>query len=281
LRHDVSEDRLPDAAAMLTYYTLFALFPMAIFVISLALLVVPEAAIREAVEMATRTMPPELGGRVTEQVIAMQQSTAGGFALLSMLLALYGASRGALALGRALNAIFAVEDPRPWWRVQLTAVAVTVAVALLLVVALGLLVAGPWVGHFVADRFGLGAAFDWGWRLGRWLGAALLVLLIWAVLYKYLPYTRAPLRIFTPGALAGTLLWVGLSQLFALYVTNFGKYDKTYGALGAVVVFMTWIWLSNIALLIGAEINGVIAALRADSRIAPEPPAPSSAPERA
>ena len=289
LRREVAEDRLPDVAAMMTYYAIFSLFPMAVFVISLALLVVPADAIRQAAEMATRTMPRDLGLRVTQQVMAMQQAASGGFAVVSMLLALYGASRGAVSLGRALNVIYDRRERRRWWQVQLTAVGVTIGVAALLVIALGLLVAGPFLGHWVADRFGLGAAFDWGWRFGRWLGAALLVLLIWAILYKYLPDTDAPLRVFTPGALAGTVIWLGMTQLFALYVTNFGKYENTYGALGAVIIFLTWLWLSNIALLLGAEINDVIEERKkASGRVsgrpaedrASEPPSPSF-PERA
>jgi membrane protein len=286
LRNEVREDNLPDIAAMMTYYAIFALFPMAVFVISLALLVVPADAIHQAVEMATRTMPRDVGMRVSQQVASMQQATAGGFAFASILLALYGASRGAVSLGRALNTVYDKRERRPWWKVQLTAIAVTIGVAILLVIAVGLLVAGPFLGHYIADRFGLGAAFDWGWRIGRWLGAALLVLLIWAIVYKFLPDTDAPLRVFTPGALAGTLLWLVMSQLFALYVSNFGKYEKTYGALGAVIIFLTWLWFSNLALLLGAEINDVIEdrkkARRGRVDRADRPAAePTSFPERA
>jgi len=270
---------------MMTYYAIFALFPMVVFVLSLALLVIPPDAIREAVQMATRTMPQDLASRVTEQVTSMQVATAGSFAFVSILLALYGASRGAVALGRILNDIYDKHDSRPWWKVQLVSVAVTIAVAVLLVVALGLLVVGPFAGHLIADRLGLGAAFDYGWHIGRWLGAAVLILVIWAILYKYLPDTRAPLRVFTPGALAGVAMWVAISQLFALYVSNFGKYEKTYGALGVAIIFLTWLWLSCLALLFGAEINDVVDQLK-NERVPPSEPRervvrPPSVPERA
>ena len=275
LRREVADDQIPDMAAMMTYYAIFALFPMAVFVLSLALLVIPPDTIREAVQMGTRTMPHDLGQRVTQQVLAMQSAAAGSVAVLSIFLALYSASRGTVALGRVLNTVHDVREERPWWKVQLAAVAITIAVAILLIVALGLLVVGPFAGHFIADRFGLGSVFDYVWNIGRWLGAALLVLVIWALLYKFLPNVKAPLRIFTPGAIVGVILWILLSQLFALYVTNFGKYEKMYGTLGVVIIFLTWLWLSNMAILIGAEINDVIADLRSETP-APRQPSPST-----
>lgn len=134
----------------------------------------------------------------------------------------------------------------------------TLGVAVLLVVALGLLAAGPAIGHVIADRFGLGAAFDVTWSVGRWVFAATLVMFVWAVLYKFLPCTDEPLRVFTPGATVGVLLWVIVSLLFALYVGNFGKYEATYGTLGAVIIFLNWLWISNLALLFGAEINDAL-----------------------
>jgi membrane protein len=112
------------------------------------------------------------------------------------------------------------------------------------------------------DRFGLGGTFDTFWSIGRWVGAGLLVMTVWGMLYKFLPNTEAPFRVFTPGATIGVLLWLGISYLFGLYLDNFNTYDATYGALGGGIIFLTWLWLSNIALLFGAEINDVLADLR-------------------
>jgi membrane protein len=257
-RRELKEDRIGDLAAMMTYFALFALFPMAIFVITIALLVVPQETLSEATSLATRAMPEQVGALISEQVTRMQQAAGGGIAIGSLAVALWGASRGAVSLARVLNDVFDVEETRPWWKIQLTGIAVTLGVGLLLVAAFGLLVAGPAAGHWLMDRFGLGGAFDVFWTIGRWVGAALLVTLIWALLYKFLPDTGAPLRVFTPGAAVGVLLWIGVSLLFALYVQNFGKYDNTYGALGAVMVFLTWLWLSNMAMIAGAEVDDAI-----------------------
>src|SRR5262249_21464729 len=152
------------------------------------------------------------------------------------------------------------------WKRQVIAVVVTIAIAVVIVLALGILVVGPLAGHWAADRFGLGAAFDVGWGVARWVGAGLLVMLVWAVAYKFLPDTSAPFRIFTPGAITGVLLWLGISYAFGLYLGYVNSYTTTYGALGGGIIFLTWLWLSNIALLFGAEINDVLADLRKHRR---------------
>jgi membrane protein len=220
--------------------------------------VIPSATIQEGVKMLTETMPGQAGALLSQHVARLQSAAGGGIAIGSAVLALWGASRGAVSLGRALNGVYDKVETRPWWKVQLTGIVVTLVVSILLLVALGLLSAGPAVGGLLADKLGLGGAFDVAWTAGRWIGAGLLVMFIWALLYKYLPNTDAPLRVFSPGAFVGVALWIGASLLFALYVGHFGKYEKTYGALGAVIIFLTWLYLSNLALLTGAEINDVL-----------------------
>lgn len=263
---EAKQDNLGDIAAMMTYYAVFALFPMILFVLMIAAIVVPPSAVEEALAMATARMPQGAGDLVREQVGRMQQTASGGFAALAAVAALWGASRGAVSLGRALNDVYDLEETRPWWRVQLTAIAVTLGVALLLVLALGLLAIGPALGHRIADRYGLGGAFDVLWTIARWIGAALLVMLIWAILYRFLPDTDAPFRLFTIGAAVGVLLWIGATILFGIYVGNFGDYQKTFGALAGVAIFLLWTWISNGALLVGAEINDVLDVFAPDSK---------------
>jgi membrane protein len=262
LRSQVKQDELGDVAAMMAYYGIFALFPMLMFVVTIALLVVPPSALAEATSMATQTLPEQAAQLIARQVTRMQAAAGGGLAIGTALLALWGASRGSVSLGRALNRIYELKETRPWWRIQLTGVLVTLGVAILLIAALGLLVAGPAVGHWLVDRFGLGATFDAVWTIGRWLFAALLVMVTWTLLYRLLPDMKTRYRPFSVGAAVGVAGWIAISLLFALYVGNFGKYDQTYGALGAVVVFMTWLWLSNLALLAGAEIDDVLRRAR-------------------
>jgi membrane protein len=228
------------------------------------MLVVDESTIHQGLAMATQALPLATSEMIATRVQAFIDTAGAGFAIGSAAFALWGASRGAAALGNALNLMFGKEETRPWWKRQLISIAVTVGVALMIVIALALLVAGPVVGHWMADRFGLGGVFDVAWNIGRWIGAGVLVMFVWGILYKFLPNTDAPFRIFTPGAIVGVLLWLGISAVFGLYLDHFNSYEATYGALGGGIIFLTWLWLSNIAILFGAEVNDVLADFRRD-----------------
>ena len=264
LGHHFVEDNVQDVGAMMAYYAVMALFPMLVFVLALALVVLPADTVRQGLAMATETIPGGVRDLLSDRVEALIRASGAGFAILGAVLALWGASRGAVSLMGALNTMFHKKETRSWLHRQLVAVLVTLAMAVLVVVALGLLVIGPTVGHWLIDRFGLGSAFDVGWSIARWIGAGVLVMLVWAVVYRFLPNTDAPFRIFTPGAFAGVLLWLGISALFGLYLGHFNSYEATYGTLGGAIIFLTWLWLSNIALLVGAEVNDILADLRRD-----------------
>jgi membrane protein len=243
------DDDVLDVAAMMTYYAIFALFPMLVFGITVALLIVPPDVVQQTVDMATAALPNRIATVIAEQVTRMQEAAGAGFAVGSALLALWGASRGAAALGNALNRVYRKKESRPWWKRQVIAVVVTAGVALLVIASLALLAIGPIAGY----------------PLFRWLGAGVLMMLVWAILYRFLPDTDAPFRIFTPGAAAGVVLWVLVTQGFAFYLDRFADYEATYGTLAGVIIFLFWLWLSNLAVLIGAEINDVLADARKDT----------------
>jgi membrane protein len=254
----INKHRVYDLAAMLTYYALFAVFPFAVFVVTTTLLVLPAGTLHDAFEMIAVALPGEVRSMAMEHLTRLTEAAGGGFAIVGAGLAIWGASRGAVALQRVLNDIHEVKETRPFWKVQLIAIATTVAVVAILLVALALLLVGPAVGHFLMDRFGLGAVFDAFWTIGRWLGAALLVMFVWGCLYYFLPNIKRRFRWVTPGAAIGVLLWLGASRAFIFYLQSFGDYEKTYGTLGAVIVFLTWLWLSSMALLVGGEIDDAI-----------------------
>jgi membrane protein len=259
---DTVKDGITNIGAMMAYYAVLSLFPMLLFVITVAMLVVDTATVEEGLAMASTAMPESVATLLGQQVRSLMAAADAGFAIGGAALALWGASRGAASLGTALNAIFNKTETRSWLHRQAIAIGVTLAVAIIVLLALGLLVLGPTVGHLVADRFGLGHAFDVAWGIGRWVGAGVLVMVVWAITYKFLPNTDAPFRIFTPGAIVGVVLWLGISWLFGIYLSHFNKYEATYGALGTAIIFLTWLWLSNTALLFGAEVNDVLADFR-------------------
>lgn len=262
LGKELVDDGVTDVGAMMAYYAVLAIFPMIVFIMSIALLVLDPDNVRQGVQLALEAAPQSARDVVIERVNALIDASSAGFAVLGALVALWGASRGAAGLMTALNRIFDKQETRGWFLRQAIAIGVTLFVAVLVVVALGLLFIGPYVGHLLADRFGLGGVFDVVWGVGRWIGAGLLVMVVWAVLYKFLANTDAPFRIFTPGAIAGVIAWLGVSALFQVYLAHFDRYETTYGALGGAIIFLTWLWLSNIAILFGAEINDVLADFR-------------------
>src|SRR3569623_444954 len=256
------DDNVMDAGAMMAYYAVMALFPMVIFVLSLALLIIPADTVRQGLAMATETMPPSVRDTIADRVQQLLSASGAGFAVLGVGIALWSASRGAVSLMTALNTVYNKKETRSWIRRLLIAIAVTAAVAVIAVIALALLVAGPYVGGWLAARYGLGSQFDTAWNVGRWVGAGVLVMFVWAIAYKFLPTTDAPFRVFPPGAVVGVLVWLGISALFGLYLGHFNSYEATYGALGGAIIFLTWLWLSSIAMLTGAEISDVVADVR-------------------
>lgn len=272
-----NKHRLGDLAAMLTYYAIFALFPFAILTVTLTLMFMPPDVLRDAFKLIAVTLPGPVAAFATEQLAKMEQQAAGGFAIAAFLLAVWGSSRGAVALQTVLNEIHEVKETRPWWKVQLVAIGTTLGVSILILTALALLLVGPAVGHWIADKLYLGTVFDVAWTIGRWVGAAILVMLVWACLYYFLPNIKRRFRWVTPGAIVGVLLWLAASRGFIFYADNFASYDKTYGTLGIAIVFLTWIWLSSMTLLVGGEIDDAIDEIRKQKEPAGEIPQKTAA----
>ena len=259
---DMIRDNVLDVGAMMAYYAVLALFPMLFVVVTITLLVLPASVLDQGVAMATEAVPHAAREVLVTQIHHVADKVNAGFAIVGTAIALWGASRGVTSLITALNAMYHRTETRSWFRRQLLAIAVTLGVAALLVVALALLVAGPWAGHLLAEYVGGGDAFEMIWSVGRWLLAGLLVMTVWAIVYHFLPDRADKFRLFTPGALIGVASWIGISWGFGFYLSHFSMYETTYGALGTAVIFLTWLWLSNVALLVGAEINDVLASLR-------------------
>lgn len=251
------EDGLDDVAAMMTYYAIFAVFPMMVFVLSLTLLVVPGDVVTESVVMARRVLPPDVGRILADEVARTQRATEPYVAVVSGVVALFGASRGTAALTGALNRVFGLRETRPWWRRQVLAIGVTLLIASMIVVALSLLLIGPILGPWVERHHRVGSAVELTWSVGRWLGAAALMTLVWATLYKLLPDHDLPWRVFAPGAAVGVVLWLCVSQVAAYVMAHITDFEATYGALAGALAVLFWMWLSNLALVIGAELSQV------------------------
>jgi membrane protein len=257
------DDHVLDLGAMLAYYAVLALFPMVVFVLAVAMLVVPRSVIDQAIAMAGEAVPAAVQEPLVARIDSFTRQAHGLYAVLGAAIALWGGRGGMVSLMGALDHVFHEHETRSWLHRQLVALLVTIGVAALVVLALALLVVGPIAGRWLDEHFGLGREFDVAWSVGRWIGAGLLVLVGLAILYKFLPDTKAPFRVFSAGTISAVSLWLLASWGFGLYLQHFNRFEATYGALGGAIIFLTWLWLTNIALLVGAEVDDVIAELRA------------------
>jgi len=253
------EDDLTDWAAALTYYSVLSLFPALIALVSIVGLVGDP---REVTRVLTEVIQAVSPGSATDtfqgpiESITADKGQAGLLLVVGILSALWTASGYVGAFMRASNAIYEVEEGRPFWKLRPLQMLVTLVMVLLLaLVALSVVVTGP-LARAVGDAVGLGDAAVTAWNIGKWPVLLAVVITMFAILYYSAPNVRLPaFRWVTPGSVVAIVLWLVASALFAFYVANFGSYNKTYGTLGGVVSFLVWLWITNIAILLGAEIN--------------------------
>ncbi len=257
-------DNVTDWAAALTYYGVLSMFPGVIVLTSLLGLLGPDK-IQAVIDNVQQVVPGQgkdiLVGAIKE--LAGSRGLAGPLAIIGLLGALWSASGYVGAFMRASNAIYGMPEGRPVWKVVPIRVLLTIGIVVLLALcALGVVATGA-VARRLGDLIGLGSTGVLVWEIAKWPVIALLVSLAFALLYWVGPNVRQPgFKWLTPGGLVAVLLWVLASAGFALYVANFGSYNKTYGSLAGVIVFLVWLWISNLAVLLGAELDAELARSR-------------------
>ncbi|MCD6725642.1 MAG: YihY/virulence factor BrkB family protein [Solirubrobacteraceae bacterium] len=251
------EDDLVDWAAALTYYAMLAIFPALIVFASLVGLAGQGAATSMIENLAQ--LAPGPGREIVEGSIdglQRDRGAAGALLVVGLVVALWSASGYVGAFMRAAGVIWDVETGRPVWRAIPLRLGVTLLA--LLVISAGaaaIVLTGP-VAEQAAKLIGVDHVVVELWSVLKWPALALLISILLALLYHAGPDVkrRGP-RWITPGSVVAVLLWLAASELFALYVATFGSYNKTYGALGGVIAFLVWLWISNLAVLLGAELN--------------------------
>ena len=255
---EFQDDNLTDWAAALTYYGVMSLFPMLIVLVALLGLVGQETTITTITD-SLRTaglndVAKNIQGPLDE--IVRNKGGAGALVGFGLLAALWSASGYVGAFTRAMNTIYEVREGRPFWKLRPLQVVITLATVLLIsLVLIALVVSGP-IAKAVGIALGVGDTTVTVWGIAKW--PVLLVLLIGMVagLYYIAPNVRQPrLRWISPGGIVAVLTWILASAGFGLYVSNFNSYGKTYGTLGSVITFLVWMWISNLALLFGGELD--------------------------
>jgi membrane protein len=264
LRRAVSEfskDECTDLAAALTYYAILALFPGLIALLALVGLGGQQQS-RDTVEAIMDVLSDLGAGSLIEDLdptlvsLANASGTAGIAFASGLALALWSASGYVGSFGRAMNRVYEIKEGRPIWKLRPWLLLVTfLTVMLAALVCLALVLTGP-VALAVGDAAGIGSSSVTIWNIAKWPFLLLAVITLVSVLYYATPNVRQPpFRWISPGAVLAVLAWLLASAGFGFYVSNFGSYNKSYGALAGVVVFLLWLWLTNLALLLGAELN--------------------------
>jgi membrane protein len=253
------EDDLFDWAAALTYYGLMALFPALLaFVGVFGLVADPAGATRTISDVVTQIGPESAAETFAGPIesITSSSSASGYLAVLGFVVALWSASGYVGAFIRASNVIYETPEGRPFWKLRPLQLAITlVTVVLAAITLLALIVSGP-LAEAIGSAIGLSDEAVTAYQIAKWPILGLLVITIFSVLYYASPNVKIRGFVWvTPGSVVALVVWIVASALFALYVANFGSYDKTYGTLGGVVVLLVWMWITNIAILLGHQLN--------------------------
>jgi membrane protein len=255
---EVLADNCMGLAAQLAYYFFLALFPALLFVTAIVSFI-PVTGLLEAITgMLARVAPNEVLSIVQDQILKIAHEQNGGLLTVGMLGTIWSTSSGVNAIIDTLNQAYDIQEARPWWKVKLVALGLTLSLALFIVISFALVLVGPTMAEKVAVWAHMGPAFAWTWKILQWPLVFALVALAIAMIYHYAPDAEQDWIWITPGSIFATLLWLVISIGFKFYVANFTSYNATYGTIGGVIVLMLWFYVSALAVLVGAELNAEI-----------------------
>jgi membrane protein len=257
-------DNLPDLAAALTYYGVLAIFPMLIVLVSV-LGLIGNSVTQPLIDNLGKVAPGAAKQIFTSAITNIQknQGTAGVLVIVGLAGALWSASGYVGAFMRASNVVWDVEEGRPIWKTIPVRLGVTVVTLLLLTAGAIAVTFTGGLAREVGNVIGVGNTAVQIWDIAKWPVLVVLVAVMLAILYYAAPNVKQPgFHWVTPGGLLAVLLWIAVSALFALYVANFSSYNKTYGALASVIVFLVWLWITNTVILLGAELNAELERAR-------------------
>ncbi|MEV1111820.1 YhjD/YihY/BrkB family envelope integrity protein [Micromonospora sp. NPDC049751] len=265
---EFQDDSLTDWAAALTYYGVLSIFPGLLVLISI-LGLLGTSATEGVKDTVNQAVPNDSIQKIIEEAIKQAQGNGGlasVAAIIGLLAAFWSASGYIAAFMRASNTIYDVPEGRPIWKTLPIRVGVTAVIGVLLLVSAVIVVFTGRLAEVVGDAIGVGSEAVAVWNVAKWPVLLLLVSLMFAILYWASPNARhGGFRWISPGGVLAVVIWLVISGLFAFYVGNFGSYNKTYGALAGVIIFLVWLWLSNIAILLGAEFDAELERGRAIS----------------
>jgi membrane protein len=255
---EILADDVLNLSAQQAYYFFFALFPALLTLISVASFFPVANLVDEIVRLLGRFAPPDVLEIITTQIAKISESKQGGILTFAFVLTLWSSSGAMMSIITTLNAAYDITEARPWWKTRLTAVGLTIGLALFVLLSISLILVGPTFAEHLATSLRLGPAFKWTWLVLQWPVVFAMVVTGIGLVYYFAPDAEQDWVWITPGSIVATLLWVVVSLGFKLYIAYFGDYNETYGTLGAFIMLLTWFYLTGVAILIGAELNAEI-----------------------
>ena len=258
LWHEIQQDELLGRGAQLAYYFLLALFPALIFLTALMGLFPLKDAMPELMSYLRNVLPEDALSLVQKYLDQVVKGSGGGLLSLGFLGALWASSSGVTAIIDSLNTVYGAKETRPFWKVRLLAILLTIGLAGFIIMSITLILYGADIGAWIAGYVGFGDIFELAWVVLQWPVAIALMLFALAAMYYFCPDVEQDWRWVTPGSLLAVLLWLLVSLGFKLYVDNFGDYNKVYGSIAGVIVLMLWLYWSGITFLLGGELNAEI-----------------------
>jgi membrane protein len=234
----IEDDEVPAMGAQLTYYT--------------------NISAQEAITNITRALPKLSNEMILDTFQEIQKSKSGSLLSIGILATLWSASSGVNAVLKALNKAYDVEENRAFWKVKLLSIFFTIVLAIVIVLSLLLLIFGKVIGEIIYKFVYLPGSFETIWSIAQYVIPLTIMVIVFIMLYLYLPNLRLKVKEVLPGALFATVGWVVTSILFSFYVNNFSSYSKTYGSIGGIIVLLTWLYLSSMIIVLGGEINATL-----------------------
>jgi len=252
------DDDVPGLAAQLSYYFFLALFPALLFLLALASFFPLGNVTDDVARSLGPFVSPQVLELIQEQMRRLANNENGGLLTFGVAAALWSSSAALVSIVGALNRAYDIEEGRPWWKVRLVAIGLTLGVAVIVLVALSLVLGGPALAERLGQTTGWGAPFEWTWLVLQWPLVFALVTTGIGLIFYFGPDADQDWVWISPGAVAATILWLLVSLLFKLYIANFTDYEASYGTVGGVIVVLLWFYISGIAILAGAELNAEI-----------------------
>ncbi len=255
---EIVADDITGLAAEVSYYFVFALFPALLFLVAIVSFVPVAHLLDSITDTLGRVAPADVVSIVQRQILDLANHDNGGLLTIGMAVTIWSMSSGVAGLMDALNHAYDIEEGRSWWRARLTAILLTLALAVFVVIAFVLVLVGPTLAEKAAVWAHLGPAFAWTWKIIQWPIVFGLVTFAIALVYYFGPDAEQEWIWITPGSVAATMLWLIISLGFKFYVATFGSYNATYGAIAGAIILLLWLYLSALAVLVGAELNAEI-----------------------